>query len=60
MAKILIVEARFYEHLNDLLLEGARAAMRVADHVVDLHLTAGAHAARALDACFHAHFHRRM
>ena len=27
MAKILIVEARFYAHLNDLLLEGARAAI---------------------------------
>lgn len=27
MAKILIVEARFYDHLNDLLLEGARAAI---------------------------------
>ena len=32
MAKILIVEARFYEHLNDLLLEGARAAIEVAGH----------------------------
>ena len=28
MAKILIVEARFYAHLNDLLLEGARAVDR--------------------------------
>ena len=27
MAKVLIVEARFYEHLNDLLLQGARAAI---------------------------------
>ncbi|HEX8193468.1 MAG TPA: 6,7-dimethyl-8-ribityllumazine synthase [Allosphingosinicella sp.] len=27
MAKILIVEAHFYDHLNDLLLEGARAAI---------------------------------
>jgi 6,7-dimethyl-8-ribityllumazine synthase len=32
MAKILIVEARFYEHLNDLLLEGARAAIEEAGH----------------------------
>ena len=32
MAKILIVEARFYEHLNDLLLEGARAAIEAAGH----------------------------
>jgi 6,7-dimethyl-8-ribityllumazine synthase len=30
MAKILIVEARFYAHLNDLLLEGARAAIAAA------------------------------
>ena len=27
MARILIVEARFYAHLSDLLLEGARAAL---------------------------------
>ena len=27
MAKLLIVEARFYDHLNDLLLQGARAAL---------------------------------
>lgn len=32
MAKFLIVEARFYEHLNDLLLEGARAAIEAAGH----------------------------
>ncbi len=32
MAKILIVEARFYDHLNDLLLEGARAAIEDAGH----------------------------
>lgn len=32
MASILIVEARFYEHLNDLLLEGARAAIEEAGH----------------------------
>ena len=32
MARILIVEARFYEHLNDLLLEGARAAIEEAGH----------------------------
>ncbi len=28
MGRILIVEARFYDHLNDLLLEGARAAIK--------------------------------
>jgi 6,7-dimethyl-8-ribityllumazine synthase len=32
MAKFLIVEARFYDHLNDLLLEGARAALEEAGH----------------------------
>ena len=30
MANILIVEARFYAHLNDLLLAGARAAIEAA------------------------------
>ncbi len=33
MAKLLIVEARFYDHLNDLLLAGARAAIEDAGHV---------------------------
>ena len=32
MAHILIVEARFYDHLNDLLIEGARAAIEAAGH----------------------------
>lgn len=32
MARILIVEARFYPHLNDLLLAGARAAIEAAGH----------------------------
>jgi len=32
MAHILIVEARFYDHLNDLLLDGARAAIEAAGH----------------------------
>jgi len=32
MARFLIVEARFYTHLNDLLLEGARAAIEQAGH----------------------------
>jgi 6,7-dimethyl-8-ribityllumazine synthase len=32
MAHILIVEARFYEHLNDMLLAGARAAIEKAGH----------------------------
>ena len=32
MAHILIVEARFYDHLNDLLIDGARAAIEAAGH----------------------------
>ncbi len=32
MARVLIVEARFYDHLNDLLIEGARAAIEEAGH----------------------------
>ena len=32
MAKILIVEARFYDHLNDMLLDGARTAIEQAGH----------------------------
>jgi 6,7-dimethyl-8-ribityllumazine synthase len=32
MARILIVEARFYDHLNDMLLDGARTAIEAAGH----------------------------
>ena len=32
MARVLIVEARFYGHLNDMLLAGARAAIEAAGH----------------------------
>ena len=32
MSTILLVEARFYPHLNDMLLEGARAAIESAGH----------------------------
>jgi 6,7-dimethyl-8-ribityllumazine synthase len=32
MARILIVEARFYPHLNDMLLDGARNAIEAAGH----------------------------
>ncbi|QJB69972.1 6,7-dimethyl-8-ribityllumazine synthase [Parasphingorhabdus halotolerans] len=32
MAKFLIVEARFYDHLNDMLLDGARSALEAAGH----------------------------
>ena len=42
MARILIVEARFYDHLNDLLLEGARAAIERAGHSHDTVTVPGA------------------
>ena len=32
MASVLIAEARFYPHLNDMLLAGARAAIEAAGH----------------------------
>ena len=32
MATILLAEARFYPHLNDMLLSGARAAIKAAGH----------------------------
>jgi 6,7-dimethyl-8-ribityllumazine synthase len=32
MSTILLVEARFYPHLNDMLLKGARAAIEAAGH----------------------------
>ena len=32
MARVLIAEARFYAHLNDMLLAGARAALEKAGH----------------------------
>ena len=40
MARVLIVEARFYAHLNDLLLEGAKAAL--AGHEVEVVTVPGA------------------
>ncbi len=40
MARILIVEARFYAHLNDLLIEGAKAAL--AGHEVEVITVPGA------------------
>ena len=42
MARILIVEARFYAHLNDLLLEGARAPLNAAGHEVEVVTVPGA------------------
>lgn len=32
MAHFLIVEARFYDHLNDMLIDGAKAALEAAGH----------------------------
>lgn len=40
MARLLIVEARFYEHLNDLLLEGARAELK--EHETEVMTVPGA------------------
>lgn len=42
MAKFLIVEARFYEHLNDMLIAGARQALEAAGHSVELITVPGA------------------
>ncbi len=42
MAKFLIVEARFYDHLNDMLVAGARAALEAAGHAVDVVTVPGA------------------
>jgi len=42
VAKILIVEARFYAHLNDLLLEGARAIIEAAGHAHETIIVPGA------------------
>ncbi len=42
MARFLIVEARFYDHLNDMLVAGARAALEAAGHDVDVLTVPGA------------------
>ena len=42
MARFLIVEARFYDHLNDMLIAGARAALEQAGHEVELLTVPGA------------------
>ncbi|MFA7601548.1 MAG: 6,7-dimethyl-8-ribityllumazine synthase [Novosphingobium sp.] len=42
MAKFLIVEARFYDHLNDMLVAGARAAIKAAGHQADVVTVPGA------------------
>jgi len=42
MAKFLIVEARFYTHLNDLLIEGAQAALEAEGHKAEVITVPGA------------------
>lgn len=42
MARILIVEARFYAHLNDMLIAGARAALEAEGHKVEVLTVPGA------------------
>lgn len=42
MAKFLIVEARFYDHLNDMLIAGARSALETAGHQVEVLTVPGA------------------
>ena len=42
MADILIVEARFYAHLNDMLIAGARGALEAAGHKVEVLTVPGA------------------
>jgi 6,7-dimethyl-8-ribityllumazine synthase len=42
MVKVLIVEARFYDHLNDLLLDGARSAIEAAGHSHETIIVPGA------------------
>jgi 6,7-dimethyl-8-ribityllumazine synthase len=42
MARFLIVEARFYQHLNDLLIEGARKVLEDQGHEIDVLSVPGA------------------
>ncbi|MEH3100212.1 6,7-dimethyl-8-ribityllumazine synthase [Sphingomonas adhaesiva] len=42
MANVLIVEARFYDHLNDMLVAGARAAIEGAGHSCEVLTVPGA------------------
>ncbi|WP_313442120.1 6,7-dimethyl-8-ribityllumazine synthase [Novosphingobium sp.] len=42
MARFLIVEARFYDHLNDKLIAGAKAALKAAGHQADVITVPGA------------------
>ncbi|RVQ69202.1 6,7-dimethyl-8-ribityllumazine synthase [Croceicoccus ponticola] len=42
MARFLIVEARFYDHLNDMLVAGAKTALETAGHDVEVLTVPGA------------------
>lgn len=42
MARFLIVEARFYDHLNDMLVAGAKAALAAAGHQAEVITVPGA------------------
>lgn len=42
MAKFLIVEARFYDHLNDMLIAGAKGALKAASHEAEVLTVPGA------------------
>jgi len=42
MARVLIVEARFYAHLNDMLIAGAKAAIEAAGHEAEVLTVPGA------------------
>lgn len=42
MAKFLIVEARFYDHLNDMLVAGAKATLEAAGHKAEVITVPGA------------------
>jgi 6,7-dimethyl-8-ribityllumazine synthase len=42
MAHVLIAEARFYDHLNDMLVAGARAAIEAAGHTHEVVTVPGA------------------
>ena len=42
MARFLIVEARFYDHLNDMLVAGAKAALKAGGHQLDVVTVPGA------------------
>ncbi len=42
MAQFLIIEARFYNHLNDMLVAGAKSALKAAGHEVEVITVPGA------------------